>query len=476
MKYLHVTRLNVTAGYKGHSVSRVIDPDGEFIEVYDRFQMHLIDQGIAFETRLRYSPTPARFIDFLYAVGVAGATTTNDAIDGAIQDFKSLLEYGPKSPIDHVSQYARSIGMKSGLSTASFAPVLASLKLFLAVCVDLAKRVTAHAKIYDIKPEALHDIRLTIKAISGVRSLNEYEKKRLHQNSLYAGVIRALPNGRFERLKGVKTRRSKNRQHEDISGYFDFPLARFGDLIDSLPTYRDKAYFLLLGGGGLRGHEVQNLRLVHLDAKNRKVWVENPHNLRASDQITFDEKIRFKGRKTSRVFIFEPASTEFFKYIELYLKHEYVPNCGHDYLFQVLEAKHRGKPLKDASDRGLTKLIRKMVLKLGIPAPDTLRPEKLFTPHSLRHMYGVYLFNYIPLKNGGFGFQDIGIVQSFIGHEDPLSTAHYARKDRILRDYQVEVSDAIVTNAGMNLQDLPDMIAGRLFSEGHRILNRNTSK
>lgn len=476
MTHLHISRINVPAGYKGHSVSRVIDPEGEFIEVYDRFQMHLIDQGVNYETFRRYSPMPARLIDFFYSVGVAGTDTTNDSIDSAVQDFKSLLEYGCNSPIKRVREYAEATAITSGLSQKSFAPTIAAINLFLHVCQDLGKRVIAHAKIYGIANDVFQDIQLTIKTINSVKSLNEYEKKRLRQNSLYGGVVRAVPNSKFERLQGVKVKRAKKRQSDDESGYFDFPLSRFGDLIEAMPTYRDKAYFLLQGGGGLRGHEAQNLRLAHLDFKNQKIWVEDPYNLRASDNMSFDEKIRFKGRKTSRVYIYEPAASLFFKYIGLYLKHEYVPNCGHDYLFQVLEAKHRSKPLKNARDRGLTTLFRRIVKKLGILGPDPLSPEKLFTPHSLRHLYGVYLLNYIPLGDGKFGYQNIGTVQSLMGHEDPNSTKHYARKDRRLREYQVQVSDEIIMNGGLNLHDLPDMIAGRLISEAHKILNTERSQ
>ncbi len=53
-----------------------------------------------------------------------------------------------------------------------------------------------------------------------------------------------------------------------------------------------------------------------------------------------------------------------------------------------------------------------------------------YSPHSLRHMYGVYLLNYIPInaEANEYGLPLIDVCH-FMGHKNLESTKVYARRD-----------------------------------------------
>ncbi len=472
MMYQHVSRIEAPGRYLG-STWRLLDPEGDFIEAYDLYQVQLQQQGYAMETLRRYAAPPVRMIDFFYEVGILGEATTSAAVHTAIEDFRSLLAYGAQSPVDRVKHYAEKIGMTQGLKPKSLQAELAAINIFLRLCQDLADRTIEQAKAFKLPHADLAHLHLTIKAIQGSRTLDRYERKRLMQNTVYGGVVRLLPQQKLERPRNMTMWHATSTQTMSAAGTLDFPVEYFGALIEALPSYRDKMYFCLLGGGGLRGHEVQNLLFSHINRKEQKVYVMDPRGARGSQIMSANEKLRFKGRATARVVMFEPAKSAFFEYFKHYVSTEYVPNCGHDYLLQVIEPQHRSKPLKDASDRGLLEIFRRAQRKIGVPGPDPLNPLRLWTPHSLRHMYGVWMLNYVPLGTDRFGFQDISIVQSLMGHATLDATKHYARHDKHLLELKMAVSDDIIHYNGLNLQDLPDMVARRLMREAERLLVRN---
>lgn len=473
-RLLHVSVIN--GEYAGHPVLQVVGHDGECIEAYDCFQREMHDRGASHGTIERYSLPPIRLIDYFYEAKVIGMPTTNEAIKEAIAEFKSLLEYGPNSTIQRVSDYARKAGIKKGLAGKSFSPTLSSINLFLTCCQDLARQTLAHLKLSGIPEASFEDLRLTFTQINQIKTINEYERRRLSRNSLYGGVVRILPGGRLQRTSGLKTRRSARAPLNGVSGYLDFPIEHLGRLIDALPSHRDKAYFLLAAGGGLRGHEIQNLRKKHIDTKNLRVWVEDPRHDRTAGLMPPEDKLRFKGRTTAKVVFFEPLKSLFFEHLKKYLDEEAVPlRSEDDYVFQIIEPSRRGAPLRDADDRWLVKSFQRAVRIIRIPPPNPLHPNLQWTPHSLRHLYGVYMYNFVPLENGQYGFRDLTILQALMGHSDIDSVRHYARIDRRTIDLRMEVADEIIYNGSVMLSDMPEIIARRLIADANAMRQRTVN-
>jgi site-specific recombinase XerD len=73
----------------------------------------------------------------------------------------------------------------------------------------------------------------------------------------------------------------------------------------------------------------------------------------------------------------------------------------------------------------MAKGFKKAVKQAEVPMPSN---DKDWSPHSLRHLYGVYMLNDYPVapERGLFGLELIE-VQMLMGHANIRSTQHYAR-------------------------------------------------
>jgi integrase len=181
--------------------------------------------------------------------------------------------------------------------------------------------------------------------------------------------------------------------------------------------------------------------------------------------MLIDEKVRFKGRITSKTYLFEPLRTEFFKWFELYLRNEYIPTTEHDYVFQIVAGERRGNPLNTASDTARKKSFKKTVRRASVEGPPGC-PDYVWTPHSLRHLYGVYMLNYIPVP-GGFGLK-ASEVQMLMGHKDINSTLIYARHNTLMLRAKLEAADRLIFDGGFDVNTFPELIAKRLMAEANK--------
>jgi len=461
----------------GQTIHRLIDPEGNYIDAFDQFSRHLILQHYPFTTRKRYSEACARFIDYLFELGMLAGDTDQWQLNQAVSHYPFLLRDGPNcSVIDfannrgpegkacNLSEYAKAIGMKHGLSRASFAPTLAAINLFLYFGQALAREDALRAKQ---SGTGVDEDWLSIPVIEGFTQLTPFQRIRLKQNSMLAAVKRHC--GEIRRPKGIRSPLKHPAQTDRTQ--LDFPLTKLAKLISAATNYRDKALWTLLGASGIRESEALNLQLEHIDPVARLVYVMDPDQLRFGAQMTRDEKQRFKGRVISRTYLFEPLRSEFFSNYELYLRYEFIPTSSHTYIFQILQGTGHGKPLHRASDSARIESFKRAVRRAGVRGPD-FTPEHVWTPHSLRHMYGVYMLNYIPVP-GGFGLLD-SEVQMLMGHRDINSTKHYARQDDTLLRAKLEAADRLVYGGNFNLSDLPSLIADRLnaMAETFKLLSK----
>jgi integrase len=453
--------------YYGRTMFRLLHKNGTYIDGFDIFSKNLIEEGYAFTSRKRYAESGARFLDYLYEVGVLGGITTNDEINRAINQYPHFLRYGSQvkaidpEQTEELQNYAKEIGLEVGLSGNSFAPTLAAVNKLLSLAEGLAKEALFNLKQHSIDCAEYSNVELVIDAINGSRTLTHYEKTRLQQNWILGSVIRLKGKVKAPRKLSNPVRPLQSTDTEWLA----FPLDRFEDLINAATNYRDQALWSLLAAGGYRTHEALNTRLIHIDPVNQLTYIVDPQLTRFGQQMTEDEKVRFKGRVTSRTYLFEPLRSLFWKALENYLRHEYVPTDEHDYLFQIVEETHRGIPLKDASATAIIKSFKNAVRRAGIPGPP-IRPEYIWTPHSLRHMYGVYMLNYIPVP-GGYGLLDTE-VQQLMGHKYIASTRHYARHDRLVLEAKLELADQVIYNGGIDVSGFPAIIASRLMNESQK--------
>ncbi len=466
MSLVNITRIKVKDFYTGQTIYRLLDDDGNFIEAFDRFSKFLLEQSYSFTTRKRYTEVVSRFIDYLFHLDVLGKDTTNFEVNRAISSYPLLLRDGVNvsdintDRVEILRRYAEATGLNTGLASNSFTPTIAGINCFLRFAKELAAEAAAKMKLYTSE-EIPNDCQLLIEAIDGFTAISMYERRRLKQHSVLGALIRL--HGEVKRPRGIKSPIRAEEQNDLVR--LDFPLCEFSKLIKAATSYRDKALYSLLGASGIRLHEALNLELVHIDVEHGIVYVFDPRNRRFGKQMSDDERYRFKGRTTSRTYLFEPLRSEFFHWMELYIRNEFVPTNDHDFLFQKLSLHEYGKPLKEASGTALNKRFKGTVIRAGIKGPEML-PSHIWTLHSLRHMYGVFMLNYVPVP-GGFGLEETE-VQSLMGHRSIESTRHYARHDDVLLKAKLEYADRMIVDGGFDIDSFPDLIAKRLLAEANR--------
>ncbi|MEE7474994.1 site-specific integrase [Methylobacterium hispanicum] len=469
MALKHLTRLVVPRG-NGSREEVFLNDDGLEVEPLNRFRRHLQDRRNAPTTVARYMDAAARFIDFLIECGVFGRAVRPSQISDAVHAYPIFLSKGasidwPELP--GLAAYAEEVGLVHGLARNSFAPVLADVNRFLVLARDEAIRAEAAMREHGIAMDSV-DLSVTFSAIDGTVALSRRERERLKQQTVLGGVIRI----RHEFKRPLVLRSPiRGGQQVDLENK-EFPLDRLADLLDAARSHRDRALWSLLAGGGLRLHEALNLHLGDMDPATQEVWVVDPANRRFGREMTDSQKLRFKGRTMSRVYMWEPLRTVFWEALGSYLRSEFVGTNDDDnvFLFKKIDGAGRGQPLVRASDTALEKQFKSAVRRAKVPGPREA-PTHLFTPHSLRHSYGVYMLNHIPVP-GGPGLKATE-VQMLMGHASVESTLIYARHDRIMLEAQVEAANELVF-AGSSATDLaldlmPQGIATRLRQAADRI-------
>jgi integrase len=277
---------------------------------------------------------------------------------------------------------------------------------------------------------------------------------------MLGSVAKFNPHGieRPRRLSGQTGHASSIRRD------LDFPLEWLPALIENAGSWRDRALWLLLAAAGLRISEAKNLLLEDIDLEQQEVFVLDPAGRRFAIPAADSRIHRFKGRTMAVTYLFAPLREEFFKALEQYLRNEFVPayKPGEpQYLFQCVEPSYRGRPLVEASDSAIAQNFKRAVRLARVPLPHGARE---WTPHSLRHLYGVYMLNDYPINPalGDFGLE-LTEVQMLMGHTSIKSTAHYARSKLRRLAAKLQASDEVMLGLSDDeVSRLPNEVVRRL--------------
>ena len=175
----------------------------------------------------------------------------------------------------------------------------------------------------------------------------------------------------------------------------------------------------------------------------------------------------FKGRALAATFLIPELRQDLFYSLQQYMRLEYVPtgkHGGQEYLFQYIERTRRGMPLVDASHSAIVQSFKRAVRAAGI---DSQTDGDGWTPHSLRHMYGVYMVNDLPVdpERGVFGLP-LADVQMMMGHSNIRDTGHYARSKQRRLEAKLEASDQLLH--GLTTAELQLLPSFRLKLQGSR--------
>jgi len=209
-----------------------------------------------------------------------------------------------------------------------------------------------------------------------------------------------------------------------------FPLEHITSLIHNASCYRNSCLYALIAATGLRDCEADQILWQDIDLAAREILAVKPSS-RKNSNISYRglteverNKLEWKGRTTPLTMLLEPYGTLFFHYLELYLRHEYIPSCGHNFVFHNKD----GRPLF-LSDYSTVILHQFRTASLKTLNDQPLLANRLGL-HSLRHSYIFFLKNYLEHSKGQ-GLSDHELLM-ITGHSDIRSLQKYAKIDREL--------------------------------------------
>jgi integrase len=455
---------------RGCLVFCLIDDEGDVVGAFEHFVDALFKREYAFASIKRYMEVVGNFIDYLIETGVFGKAVTAERLNHAIDSYLSIrvradrICAAPDNSDDNFIRWAKPIVVALRLRSVQVNENLAApINLFLRLSETLARTEWERVEYLGLEslPENYHD---AIRAVEGHQTLTQPQRKALKQSSMLSNVMRLNPDG-IARPRGLVRPNVQN--DGPTLERRDFPLTQLAPVIRAARTERDKSLWLLLASSVLRTSEALALRWEHIDPKAATVYVEDPNNLRYANELPLAARMRFKGRAVSETYLIQPLRDQFFEALAKYLKDEYVPGSGHNFVFQDTRIGPLcGRPMHEMSDTARSQTFKRAVRRAGVPSPS---PESDWTLHALRHAYGVYLLNYLPVP-GGYGLA-LKEVQRLMGHKSEATTSNYAREDSIILAAKLEYSDRMVISLSSEWTGLPALIAQRLRHEASRYEN-----
>ena len=456
----YVKRVKTTSA--GLETTVLIDDLGNPIDAYSSYAKHLQRIGKSESTKVRYLNVVASFIDYLIESEVFGVGASKKRINEVIDFYPTFLKLGSAEIIGkegklfasdedkwiiHVAKVLHKIPMAPN----SFSNTIAALNDFLELSERLSREAFEVAQSKGIYEGVSHSG--LIKALETPRNVSPREVIALKQNSMLGALVIKANGKRIRRPQGVSAHHSKN---QTGTTYLDLPFQEVPSIVEKASSWRDKALWLLMACSGIRISEALNLKWGDIDIENRKIYVLDPENRRFGNRPDNYQKQKFKGRATSITYLIEPYKSMFFNALNEYLNQEYLvgPNFQESFVFQYIHGVKRGQPYFEAHHKAMSENFQRACDKAGIYPPAHSRKTK-WTVHSLRHMYGVYVKNYLPVDEGrGIFGLSLAEVQKLMGHKSPESTAHYAREadEIILR--KLEAADKFINTFEPGLIEL----------------------
>jgi integrase len=404
--------------------------NGEEIVPFTEWTIFLQNR-FSYQTRDKYSQVVSKFLDYLVEVDIFENIVTKLEFKNSIEDYKQLLAYGKEISNPKLKRVSEELNFNS-IAPASWSNNIAAINSFLRFVFEKEEDEREYLSVKEninLSP----DFQKLLPELNRNIKLNHYQKEALKQKSFLANLYRK--NGDIHISGGIKSKYTKiiKNQNEDM----DFPAIEVPNLLRNTSCHRDRAIYALLAGTGIRSSEALSLTWNKVDITNQQIYIENQDEL--------NENIRFKGRETNKTFFIPELRHVFFDALYNYQLKEASPNSNHDYVFQFLKGKLKGTPYFLVSRQSFIKSFKKTAKRTGNQSPLLL--EKEWTPHSLRHFYGVYMLNHIPTLNGyGFSIEE---VQKMMGHKSIEVTKQYARKEVEYIKSQLEYAETFLDNKNL---------------------------
>lgn len=292
-----------------------------------------------------------------------------------------------------------------------------------------------------------------------IQTASSFQVRAMNTSTLLGAVIRKTNRISNEGLMHMPAvLKKKNRQ--SLQSEKIFPFSKFNQLLLHA-SIREKLFYTIIGGAGLRTHEGTQIRLDDIDGQDLLIRDFRQRSLMdGMTDVELSNMYAAKGRCIERVFWIPGYKQLFQQLLKLYLpwRKEQMRLGGivkdHGFLF-VKSKGEVGKPFYTTYRSSLDNTFRQLSNKAGV---------KDYTKHSLRHMYGNYMHNDIPTSEGtGLSLE---IVRKLMGHSNIKSTQKYAQPS----DKKIE---ALLTESleSTKYEDFPLISSNQELTISNIILN-----
>lgn len=463
--------LHHTLARSGDDTWMLIHEDGWQDPYFDYYAKDLLENKQSkFNTREKYCRFVAAFVDYLVEAskwyresGQSGSLTceyrqTNSAgfsIDLAgpalvelIRIYPKVLAGGAYSDDPVVVEMAKRLKRKVTAQPSQQVHI-AAINHYLALSEGFNLRLQ-QSGLSEFNGLPLLSETCLFPHIGAAVELSRFERLAMSTRTMLGGVIAG--GAKLKRLSALKPV-VFNGDGENFDYDSAFPLESAPDLINhGFNSYRDRALYCLLMASGIRISEALALTWNDVDCVNRKIYIRDPRTKDLEKVylgfLSLEQRnsLPWKGRTHPVTLLIEPFATEFWKLLELYMKHEMFVTSTHPFVFQVLKRGNAADPLILSDHSNLRRNFKKACHKLDA--------EYCYSAHSLRHMYGVYCLNFWPNADGSYGLVPEK-VQFLMGHSRRDSTMHYAKPDTYILEAEQKINSAILS--GFSVEDRKDI-------------------
>lgn len=424
-----------------HLSPAIKDEDRELAS-FSHYSRWLTRRGYSTNTIKKYSENVANFLDFLFEASKSNALQAENLdFNDVVYSYESFMLFGQESSNPLANELAQKLGKKNKTSPISLSQnIQASIQWFIEITL-LSRAKEGHFDPFF----GLFFERKTV-------TRSNLEKSKIKEKSWLAGTIRnslshLAQTARREALfPGLKRKNKRanpgNHKVQPFPIEFAVPLVRSKKPPKSTKFHRDMALYSLLAATGMRTHEALQLRFIDIisdEDGNARIELHSPFG-RPTPGLTETEYrlLAWKGRDTTRTFMIEPFASIFWEHLKQYLELEYNQSVNHDFVFQ----KDNGRPFFVSDRKNRSKTFKDYAKKAGIQDVTSIRI------HSLRHMYGTYILNYMPVPGNRTPGLPLVYVQRLLGHASSSSTQRYSQHDEDVLDAYIEHANMYVTGRG----------------------------
>lgn len=402
-----------------HTVFSLIDPvSGIPVKVINDYTLQL-SKSVAYNTLESHVFAIKKFSEYLAAalscVHLICDYENQPAIITIISEYYLYL-YAPRSTSNEFYKAVRQLTNHDSISKSSIEIAYSHLHAFFSAshAVDMIVDDLWKPEFTKLNGFDLHE------SLKKTFKITHNQRVRFKAETVLGAVVRGNNKEKSIVKYFILPKSFRGSGNAGKQRFKAFPFNRFIELL-KLSNLREKLLYVILGGTGIRTHEGLQIRLDDFDTDGNLLIRDfnDRKHMDEMDEVQLSEMYASKGRCIENVYWIPGYEQIFRELLKLYLpmRDSCIRKGGgidHGFLFVTSDSKP-GRPLYETQRSSHIKIFRNLSEALNIFD---------LGKHSLRHMYGVFMLNFMPTKTGkGLSLQ---LVSKLMGHATLKATAVYA--------------------------------------------------